>query len=122
MNGSIVFFKTRLMGCLLLAVSFEKKLKSMTSIVWSSNEAINIVVKLTIGQDEIEIIEQKFLQPVCVCKYTNATSMHGVLHTYMYMHGWLSSFGFRCKICLICTTIHFLTSFRRQQSYQLFLV
>lgn len=69
-----LFPSKRLMGCLLLAVSFEKKSKSMTTIVWSSNEAINIVVKLTIGQDEIEIIEQKFLHRVCVCKYTNATS------------------------------------------------
>lgn len=28
-------------------------------------------------------------------------SMHGVLHTHMYMHGWLSSFGSQCKIYLL---------------------
>ena len=91
----------------LLALSCRKKSKCMTTkiTVWS-NEAINIVVKLTIGQDEIEIMEHFYIyyihaniqmQHIYSTRYY--TCMECCTHTYMYEY--LSSGDSHRKIYLL---------------------
>ena len=92
-----------------------------------TSQYIVSVVRLTIGQDEIEITKQRFYiwgMQISMCNIYLPRYRHSTCSvSYIYRNAHLSSGGSYCKgltLPYFAQTSHFLTSFRCQQSFQLF--